>query len=262
MTDREAIRRVDEFFLGTDRMCADRIEPVEGGFACLTPSLPLVWSWNYVMFEREGMEARRMAEICDEALSAAGLDHRILSAPTPEDGERLAADFEALGWEVESNALMVLRSEPDRPPEPGVDVRLESQPVALRRQLMEEDDFLRRQPRHRELVDQLIEFERRQNPAVGDRWFVAYADGSPASTARLLSRDGIGQVEDVATLASARNRGLARAAILAAAATSREEGDELTFIVADANDWPEKLYGRLGFETVGILRSFRLETSG
>ena len=253
------MRRVDAFFLGTDRMCADRIEPVEGGFACLTPSLPLVWSWNYVMFEREGMRAERMAEICDEALGAAGLDHRILSAPTPEDGERLATDFEALGWEAEVNALMVLRSAPDRPPEPGVEVRIESQPEALRRQLMEEDEFLRRQPRHRELIDQLIEFERRQNPAVGDRWFVACADDAPASAARLLSRDGIGQVEDVATLAAARNRGLARAVILAAVAASREEGHDLTFIVADADDWPEKLYARLGFETIGLFRSFRLE---
>jgi hypothetical protein len=39
--------------------------------------------------------------------------------------------------------------------------------------------------------------------------------------------------------------------VLRAAAESRAAGNDLTFLVADADDWPQRLYERLGFETVG-----------
>ena len=45
--------------------------------------------------------------------------------------------------------------------------------------------------------------------------------------------------------------------MLAAAEASREEGNELTFIIAAADDWPHKLYEKLGFAPVGTVRSFR-----
>jgi len=44
--------------------------------------------------------------------------------------------------------------------------------------------------------------------------------------------------------------------VTAAARASQKAGHELTFIVADADDWPWKLYERLGFDRVGELRSF------
>lgn len=255
---REALRRCDEFILGFDRECAERIEPVEGGFAMLTPSLPLVWAVNYVMFEQARLKAERMAEVCDQALGEAGYTHREIYVLDPAEGERLEPDFLRMGWEVNRDVFMLHRSEPDRPAPDDVDVRCEPHPVSLRRELLHEDEQLRNEPETLALlVEQLLEVERRQSPIGGDRWFVADADGEPASATRLLACDGIGQVEDVATLASARNRGLARATVLAAVEASREEGNELTFVIADADDWPMKLYERLGFEPIGVFRSFR-----
>ena len=72
----------------------------------------------------------------------------------------------------------------------------------------------------------------------------------------------LGQVEDVATLREARQRGLARAVVSAAIAASREAGHEHTFIAADADDWPQLLYTRLGFEPVGRLAWFRKKPPG
>jgi hypothetical protein len=43
---------------------------------------------------------------------------------------------------------------------------------------------------------------------------------------------------------------------MAAAGASRKRGDDLTFIVADADDWPWKLYQRLGFDRVGEVCAF------
>jgi hypothetical protein len=44
--------------------------------------------------------------------------------------------------------------------------------------------------------------------------------------------------------------------VTAAANASREAAHECTFIVADAFDWPWKLYERLGFDRVGEFCSF------
>ena len=58
------------------------------------------------------------------------------------------------------------------------------------------------------------------------------------------------------TLEPYRGRGLARALVLRAAAESRAAGNDLTFLVADADDWPRRLYERLGLETVGRYSRF------
>ena len=64
------------------------------------------------------------------------------------------------------------------------------------------------------------------------------------------------QVENVATLPEYRKRGLARALVLRAAAESQAAGNDLTFLVADADDWPQHMYEKLGFEAVGRCARF------
>jgi ribosomal protein S18 acetylase RimI-like enzyme len=44
--------------------------------------------------------------------------------------------------------------------------------------------------------------------------------------------------------------------VRAAIAAARERGDDLVTIMADADDWPQKLYERLGFETVDRYLNF------
>ena len=58
------------------------------------------------------------------------------------------------------------------------------------------------------------------------------------------------------TLPDYRRRGLARSLVLHAVAESHAAGNDLTFLVADANDWPQRLYEKLGFETVGRYARF------
>jgi GNAT superfamily N-acetyltransferase len=106
-------------------------------------------------------------------------------------------------------------------------------------------------------VDQLFELGARYGAAGGDRWFVAPAAGEPLSACRLLRRDGIGQVEDVGTLEHARERGYAKATVTAAVAAAKAAGDTTIFLTAEAADWPQLLYARLGFETVGDLTILR-----
>jgi predicted GNAT family acetyltransferase len=73
----------------------------------------------------------------------------------------------------------------------------------------------------------------------------------------------VAQVEDVYVIPEARGRGYARALVTRAAALACEDHD-LSFIVADDNDWPKQLYAKLGFEPVGRtwLLHHRLDGSG
>jgi predicted GNAT family acetyltransferase len=92
--------------------------------------------------------------------------------------------------------------------------------------------------------------------ALPTRLLAAEADGKLVAHAELYSHDGVGQIEDVVTLEPYRGRGLARALVLRAGAESRAVGNDLTFLVADADDWPYRLYERLGFETIGRYARF------
>jgi ribosomal protein S18 acetylase RimI-like enzyme len=169
------------------------------------------------------------------------------------DGERLRPGFEALpDWEVERVRYMAWRGGTGREPAAAVRETTLAEILPLRRELTRESmpqgsDYLEA------TLDQLLEMDRRFGDAAGDRWFVAPGDGEPAAACRLLAGDGIAQVEDVGTLEPARERGLAQSIVLAALAAARALDPELIFLSADAADWPQLIYEKLGFETVGEL---------
>jgi ribosomal protein S18 acetylase RimI-like enzyme len=254
MTDSEILRRITEYGDRLDRAIAERIEPVaEGITAFLDTRIPRIWDANYLVIE-PGVTAKTAAAVADEVLGGLGMTHRAVSPAVQESAAELEPGFRQLGWEVEHGVQMVLRRDPDRAA--GIEVEQMSidEVQDLRGQLIGEMEHA-----DPETVEQLLELERYVNQAVSDRWFAARHDGELAGCCRLLQADGIGQVEDVATLTAARNNGLARAVVLAAARTSVDDGDEITFIGAVADDWPRLLYERLGFDTVGEWRHFRLK---
>jgi predicted GNAT family acetyltransferase len=63
----------------------------------------------------------------------------------------------------------------------------------------------------------------------------------------------------VYTIDAYRGRGYARALVTRAVALARQAGHELTFIVADDEDWPKRLYARIGFEPAGLAWVFHTE---
>ena len=54
-----------------------------------------------------------------------------------------------------------------------------------------------------------------------------------------------------------RERGHAKAIVLAAVAAAQAAGDATIFLTADAADWPQLMYAKLGFEEVGDLTILR-----
>jgi hypothetical protein len=268
------------FELALDEKVYDEVRRESWGRLFLTPAAPLIWDANWVGLERTGLGVDEVVAIADQALGEAGFVHRTVCILDEAEGWRLGEELEAEparwpGWEVERTRYMVWRGGTVEPPAsppparsqfavtgtgkceriggPGVrEVRLD-EIEGLRRALLTEEAVPTGIAQPAAAVDQLFDIDGRYGEAGGDRWFVAPAAGEPQSACRLLRQGRIGQVEDVGTRRDARDRGYAKAIVLAAVAASQAAGDTTTFLTAEAADWPQLLYARLGFETVGDL---------
>jgi GNAT superfamily N-acetyltransferase len=243
-----------EFELALDLEVSDEIVAYDWGRAFLCPSLPLVWDLNWILIEREGMGVEEVIVAADEAL--ADFQHRTVAIRSEADGARLAKEFEGVpGWEVENTVYMAWRGETGREAKSEVREARLADCEDLRRELIRSrlpDEVTEPEA----TAEQLLEMDRRFSAAAAGRWFLAPSQ-EPASACCLFSQSGIGQVEAVVTLPSAGGRGLAQAAVLAAVEASREAGHRVTFLGADADDWPRLMYEKLGFETCGTMHVLR-----
>jgi GNAT superfamily N-acetyltransferase len=265
-SDRDALLA---FELGLDQQVCDEVRQESWGRLFLTPSLPLIWDANWVAIEEVGLRLEEIVAIADEALGGAGYQHRTVAILDAGEGRRIGEEMEERrrewpGWGVDRHRYMAWRGDASDPgPVAGGGgrergtrmVRLE-EIAGLRRTLVEESmpavvDELEA------TVGQLLTLERRYGVAAGDRWFVAPGEGEPLAACRLLRDGGIAQVEDVATREDARGRGLAKAVVGAAVGAAHAAGDATVFLTADAADWPQLMYAKLGFEAVGDLTILR-----
>lgn len=276
--------RLLAFELALDEAVCDEVHRESWGRLFLTPSAPLVWDANWVAIEAVGLSIEQVVAIADDALGGEGLGHRTIGLLDEAEGKRLGEEVEVEAakwprWEVERTRYMLWRGGEEVEPEPvashfsadrAVDnceltgdrpealrareVRL-AQIADLRKAIIAES--MPPGGGGDAVVDQLFELDRRYGAPGGDRWFVAPPAGEPMSACRLLRADDIGQVEEVGTLTPARERGYAKATVLAAIAAAQAAGDKTIFLTADAADWPQLFYARLGFETIGELTVLR-----
>jgi GNAT superfamily N-acetyltransferase len=243
-----------EFELALDLEVSDEVVTYDWGRAFLCPTLPLVWDLNWMLIEQEGMSAEEVIGAADETL--ARFQHRTIAIRGEAEGTRLAREFEGVSdWEVESTIYMVWRGETGRQAQNEIRETTPGGCEELRRKLIR-SGLPPESDKPEETTEQLLEMDRRFGAAGAARWFVAPPE-DPASACCLFSADGIGQVEEVMTLPAARGRGLAQATTLAAIAASQKAGHRVTFLGADADDWPRLLYEKLGFETCGTMHVLR-----
>lgn len=243
------------FELDLDRDTVERVERFDGGYAVIDTRVPRVWSSNYLVIEPgSGLAAEAIVELGDEHLGGAGLAHRKLELMDIADAERLGPELTRLGWEGDRTLYMVLRRAPDREADVTPSAVDPASLAELRKEIARDEDG-----EDEEVGLQLLEREIRLGGIADGRWFAVEREGEVAACCVLYRRGGTGQVEAVTTSPRHRNQGMARALVLAAAEASREAGDELTFIAADAEDWPKQLYERLGFDPVGETAGFVLK---
>ena len=107
----------------------------------------------------------------------------------------------------------------------------------------------------------MVEVYRKKSPAY--RFHLAVEnDAAVAYAAYAAAPGGVGMIEDVFTLPAARRRGVARGVIAAFVDRLHVTGSRTIFLGALADDRPKRLYARLGFQPVGLARTWVREGVG
>ncbi len=239
----------------SDRMAGRRV-PFSRGTALFHDGFPLVWDLNYLRVERpEGATAEELAAEAERLHAEAGHGHRAVEIVNAAEGERLEPGFAELGWETEALLVMVHRRPADRPSDTTLvrdvaEAELQSaRERTTRTQPWATDD---------EVVRQVVGCHYLLDRAVAVRRFGVLAEGQVVSYCELYIEGPTAQIEDVATHLKHRGRGYVRAVVTKALDEARAAGCDLVFLGADPDDWPKELYGRLGFDSVGLDYSFQL----
>ncbi|HZQ66737.1 MAG TPA: GNAT family N-acetyltransferase [Gaiellaceae bacterium] len=240
--------RAIAFMRSHERALADQVVALAWGEAFLTPSLPRVHDGSFVRVDTlpAGVGVPELAREAEQLLGGLRISHRRVNVDDEATAARLSAPFVGAGWEHEQFLVMARRREPDRPA--GVHAE-EIDPARLRPM---DEASIRNWGADDDLVAQILARADRLRRVIDVRAFAVLVGGAPVSRAYLYRDPGnpaIAQVEEVGTLAAHRDRGYARAAVTAAAEAATDAG--LVFLVTSAADWPQHLYRRLGFDTVG-----------
>lgn len=226
-----------------------RIERLDLGTAFFDDGYRERFNSNFLLAEGplDDVSAEALLGLTDRVLGEAGCRHRAVLVRDDVAGERCAPDFTRNGYRVERNAIMVHRRGPDR----ASALPVEEVPFADVKDLIRE--VYRREPwAHSDEIVRLFTVQHGKNERViGARFFAVRLDGQLAGDCELYVDGSDAQVEYVDTLEEFRGRGAARAVVLRAVEAAREAGAAHVFIVADDDDWPKRLYERLGFDRIG-----------
>ena len=229
--------------------CVERVVETRFGLALFNDTYSTIWFLNVLRAERPGdATADEIAAEADRV--QAELAHRRVILPP--GATALEDGFRRLGWKPDHFLFMVYRGGG----EPADTARVEEvEPGRLRRL---RDEIIREwQPDADEkTVSEMHAANLLQVKAANSRVFGIVEDGEVVSSAQLFADGGTAQVEDVATLPAYRGRGHAKALVTRAVEEAVAGKHEFIFLVAEGDDWPKKLYNRLGFEEVGSRFAF------
>ncbi|HEY1330282.1 MAG TPA: GNAT family N-acetyltransferase [Actinomycetota bacterium] len=251
--ERETLDRIVAFVRHKMDRSSTRTEAFRWGTAVFNEDFPRSYVHNCVRIERtDDLTVDGLIDEADRVLGGAGLDHRLVAVEDGPTGALLAPGLREAGWWIGHGEVMVLRRPPDRPAPDGT-----AREVSWQEMRPAKERMARAEPyaTDDETVRQLVDRRDATAQAVTVRHFAAF-DGDRAVSIADLYQDGdVAQIEDVWTEPAYRGRGLARATVLAAAEAAKPDAD-LVFLNADVDDWPKKLYAKLGFDVVGFEYDF------
>jgi GNAT superfamily N-acetyltransferase len=226
----------------------DAIAPWEHGTAVRCTALPDFWSYNSLRVEGP------QPELTGEALASAAdrlqgdLGHRQVEVEDEAAGERLRPAVTALGWTTERLVWMRL----DGPPPDGPD--FEQVPFGATRELRLAWTRTASWATGEQTALRFSELEEAVAHIRGSRALLARnAAGEPAGFAIFQARGRGAEVEQAYVMPELRGQGTGGALVAAAA---RAAGAQQTFIVADDEGDPKRLYLRLGFRPVWLQHVF------
>jgi ribosomal protein S18 acetylase RimI-like enzyme len=235
-----------------DERAAEEVVPYRWGRALINRRLHIVHDLNYLIADRvDGADAAALAGEADRIQGEAGLSHRRINVDDQAAADRLAPGFAAAGFKAERFVVMVHR----RPPDQQVDTsQVREVDWALLRPARELERQQEPWARTPGVLSQILAKHELTASRTDTRYFGVLVGGRVVSSCELRTDGDAAQIETVETLAAFRRRGLSRAVVSTALEAAR--GYDFVFLVADASDWPQEFYRRLGFEEVGIESRF------
>ncbi len=239
--------RVRAWYAATTLLrAADAVACGSSAWVARTPQWPASYAHNALVLSADP-GAAQVVSWADAGLT--GLDHRTVLAFC-----RMAAGtvegLVAAGYDVQSQVLMA------RTPELFGTTRARAYQVdpygAEVRELQERlwrEEWLPGAPDDtvEQLVDRRSELERAGDAVT----LVAREDGLTVACLDVTVREGITELDGLATLTAYRGRGYGEALMAAGCAYAHEVGAELVTLAALVEDWPRTWYVRLGFTELG-----------
>ena len=227
------------------------------------PSRADVYDANHARHVRAGSptDIDVLLSRMDDLYAASHHRRIVLDGSTPDALEaRLSLD----GWRLDPSLQHLLRGPlldaPAGPP--GLEIRLADDDTSWQALLeltrldhVEEADKAGRVAWEMALTAQMVANRRFKQPEV--RYWVAKLEGDDVGMfSSTPGVDGVGLIEHLFVRSSARRRGVAVALIAHAVADARDRGARDVVIGSDPDDWPKRLYARLGFEPRYVERAW------
>lgn len=216
------------------------------GVAYFNDELPLVWDVNFVRIDGTTVDPVGVVEDLQ-----AGLGHRKVLIEDPALVE--AYSPELIGRGYGRRDLVALAKAPGG----RLDSAVRDVPYDEVKPFRFAVHMEQLSPPREDVAEQVGRVHDRTHEVTRERWLVIYDEEEPAGHLIVYPGDGIAQIEDVGVLRRFRGRGLAKRLIEHACELVAGECDTV-FICAEANDWPQQFYRRLGFEHVEDRADFLL----
>jgi GNAT superfamily N-acetyltransferase len=233
---------------------AQRVIPFRFGHAYFNPKYPRVWDLNAVCVEARGeVDPGEIASDAELLHTDAGHAHRRVDALDDGVGVTCRPFLTRLGWESDRLVHMAYRGGGDRT---TASARVDEVKVEDLRAFRAE--IARSEPwaEDEETVSMLLDANFVWSEAGSARHFAVREGDTVVSATDLYSDGRTAQIEDVATCPDHRGKGLASAVVLRAVEEALASGHTFVFLIANDENGPKELYGRLGFETIGHTWSF------
>ncbi len=228
-------------------LVCDVIQPWERGTAVRCTEHPGFWDYNSLRLEGAdpGASAEDLAAIADRLQE--GVRHRRIEVEDEAAGVRLRPGFERLGWKTTRLVWMALSEPPGGPDFDEVPVEVTRE---LRLEWARSEGYEISERELQRQADAEEDVARRR----GLRALVERAGGGrPTAYVTFLTDGEAAEVEQAYVEPALRGRGTGGALVAAAARAARASE---TFIVADDEGDPKRLYQRLGFSPVWIQHEF------
>lgn len=243
--------RAIAYLHATQAAVCERVEPWEHGHAIFAPDIAAFWAYNTVRVEGPdaGLGVEEVVAACERIQS--GLAHRRVDVEDQAAGERVRPGFEALGWMVERTVWMELEG-PATGNRPAME--LSEVPFERTRPLREAWFATWEWSPSAEEGRAFMALEEHVAARRGTRALATWGPaGEMIGFASFSVAGGSAEVEQVYVIPDRRGGGTG-GALVAAAVDATGAGH--TFILADDEGDPKRLYARLGFRPVWIQHVF------